>query len=35
MLSFDEKQYTIKTLELDGQTLTYRAYEDIPYVAAP
>lgn len=35
MLSFDEKQYTVKTLELDGQTLTYRAYEDIPYMAAP
>lgn len=34
-LIFDETQYTVKTLEEDGQKLVYRAFEGIPYVSSP
>lgn len=34
-LKFDPTQYTIQTLELDGQTVTFRAFEGISYVEKP
>ena len=34
-LAFDVTQYKINTLALEENTLTYRAYEHIPYVAKP
>lgn len=34
-LAFDVTQYKINTLALEENTLTYRAYERIPYVAKP
>ena len=32
---FDENKYTIETLKIDGKTLVYRAFENIPYVMHP
>ncbi|MGN1191602.1 MAG: subtype B tannase [Dorea sp.] len=32
---FDENEYTIEKLEIDGKTLVYRAFENIPYVLYP
>ena len=29
-LVFDHEKYTVETVTMEGQTLTYRAYEDIP-----
>lgn len=34
-LSFKEEDYTVETLEMDGRTLIYRAFEHIPYVRRP
>ncbi len=34
-LTFNPDAYTVKTVEVDGETVTYRAYEDIVYVAKP
>lgn len=34
-LRFDPTQYTTQTLELDGQTVTYRAFVGISYVEKP
>lgn len=34
-LKFDPTQYTTQTLELDGQTVTYRAFEGISYEEKP
>ena len=34
-LAFDVTQYKINTLALEENTLSYRAYEHIPYVAKP
>lgn len=34
-LKFTGKTYTTKTATIDGQTITYRAYENIPYVLHP
>ena len=34
-LVFDQEKYTVETVTMEGQTLTYRAYEDIPYVTNP
>lgn len=35
MLRFDDTKYTIETICLEGRTLTYRAFENIPYVEHP
>ncbi|MGN0477962.1 MAG: subtype B tannase [Hominenteromicrobium sp.] len=32
---FNEQLYTVNTMEIDGQTLRYRAFENIPYAAHP
>ncbi|MGN1377182.1 MAG: subtype B tannase [Dorea sp.] len=32
---FDKNKYTVETLEMDGKTLVYRAFENIPYVLRP
>ena len=29
MLTFEKNQYEVKTMELGGQTITYRAWEGI------
>lgn len=34
-LRFDPNRYEIKSCELDGRTITYRAFEDICYCAKP
>ena len=34
-LDFDPAQYSEKTVTVNGETITYRAYENIPYVANP
>lgn len=34
-LIFDTEKYSVETLEMDGHTLIYRAFENIPYVAQP
>lgn len=34
-LTFDSENYITKTLEVDGQTISYRAYEGIIYVTNP
>ena len=34
-LDFDPAQYSEKTATVNGETITYRAYENIPYVANP
>lgn len=34
-LVFDEKKYTVETVEMEGETLVYRAFENIPYVCSP
>ena len=34
-LEFNKNNYTVKTLTLDNQTITYRAYENIVYVKNP
>lgn len=34
-LSFDSRQYTMKTFMLNGQTIQYHAYEGIVYVSKP
>lgn len=34
-LDFNQQHYQIKTVQLNGKTLIYRAYEDIVYVANP
>lgn len=34
-LEFAEDNFTVNTLEVDGQTITYRAYENIVYVQNP
>lgn len=34
-LIFDTEKYSVETLEMDGYTLVYRAFENIPYVAEP
>jgi acetyl esterase/lipase len=34
-LTFAARQYTMKTFMLNGQTIQYRAYEDIVYVSKP
>lgn len=34
-LLFCEANYTVETLELEGKSLVYRAYEGIPYVTNP
>jgi hypothetical protein len=34
-LTFNPKRYTVKTFTLKGQTITYRAFEDIIYVRHP
>lgn len=34
-LIFDETDYTVETVEMDGKKLTYRAFENIPYCMAP
>lgn len=34
-ITFDPNRYTVKTLTLNGQTITFRAFEDIVYVQNP
>lgn len=34
-LRFDDRKYTVETLELEGQTLVYRAFENISYAEHP
>lgn len=34
-LIFDDSRYTVETVEMEGQALTYRAFENIPYVEHP
>lgn len=34
-LQFNTENYAVKTLEMEGQTLHYRAFEHIPYVEHP
>lgn len=34
-LIFDETNYTVETVEMDGKKLTYRAFENIPYCKNP
>ena len=34
-LKFDPAQYTVQTVELDGESVTFRAFEDITYVENP
>ncbi len=34
-LEFDKENYSVKTVTLDGQSVTYRAYENIVYVKNP
>lgn len=34
-LVFDSSKFTVETVERGGKTLTYRAFEDIPYVLHP
>lgn len=34
-LRFDPTQYVTKTLEMDGRTVTYRAFMGIPYIEKP
>lgn len=34
-LEFDPKNYTVKTAEVNGKNITYRAYENIVYVKNP
>ena len=34
-LVFDKEKYTVETVTMEGQTLVYRAYENIPYVSNP
>lgn len=34
-LKFDDRKYTVETLEMEGRTLTFRAFENIPYVEHP
>jgi hypothetical protein len=34
-LRFDDKKYEVKTLELNGETITYRAFEKIDYCENP
>ncbi len=34
-LVFDENKYTVETLEIDGEELKFRAFENIPYVTNP
>lgn len=34
-LNFNEDNYTIETIEMEGKELTYRAFEKIPYVKRP
>jgi len=34
-LEFDEKQYEVRSADLDGMHLEYRAYENIPYAEKP
>ncbi len=34
-LIFDDRIYTIETMEADGETVTFRAFENIPYVKHP
>lgn len=34
-LKFNENNYTIETLEMEGKTLVYRAFEDILYIENP
>lgn len=34
-LDFDPAQYSEKTATVNGETITYRAYKNIPYVANP
>lgn len=34
-LKFNENNYTVQTLEMEGKTLVYRAFEDISYVENP
>lgn len=35
LLYFDNSRYKVKTFELDGRTVTYRAFEDIAYCTNP
>lgn len=35
VLVFDASKFTIETVEREGKTVTYRAFEGIPYVARP
>ena len=34
-LDFDPAQYREQTATVNGETITYRAYENLPYVAKP
>lgn len=34
-LVFDKEKYTVETVTMEGQTIVYRAYENIPYVSNP
>ena len=34
-LDFDAKNYTVKSIEVNGQTIQYRAFENIVYVTHP
>ena len=34
-LIFDETEFTVETVEEEGKTLVYRAFENIPYVTKP
>ena len=34
-LQFDKEKYEVKTMELAGETIEYRAFEHIPYVEHP
>lgn len=34
-LQFDPEKYTVRVCELDGRSITYRAFENIPYCANP
>ena len=34
-VTFDPARYTVKTFTLNGQTITYRAFEDLAYVRHP
>lgn len=34
-LNFEDRTYETRTMKVDGKNVTFRAYENIPYVANP